>query len=312
MWSNRWSTMPMHAFPDLRLPRPDRPGHARPHAGQRRAGHPPAVRPERRTSRSGPWATSRATCSTTGRSATRHRRACGTAPDGAGAPPRWPTCCAEALRSDRGTRRSSSPAWAWARPSPMQFHKLTSTDGFIAFDLDDAPAVGVVRLAPKVLRDGAELLARSTTYAAASFGLQVGGASAGINAKPDDRDAALAAFLAGGGGARRVRPLAPRPGRGHHHRRPRPAPEGRAAQRSRSTRPTAGESAVAAALGALGSLDGKTSGHRRQRPAHRGGRRLCRRPTAPRRSRRRRSTPIATPCSWRARPGCSSTTWPPP
>ena len=53
----------------------------------------------------------------------------------------------------------------------MPIQKLTSTDGFIAFDLDGAPAVGVVRLAPKVLRDGAELLARSTTYAAASFGL---------------------------------------------------------------------------------------------------------------------------------------------
>ena len=24
MWSNRWSTMPIHAFPELRLPRPDR------------------------------------------------------------------------------------------------------------------------------------------------------------------------------------------------------------------------------------------------------------------------------------------------
>jgi hypothetical protein len=45
----------------------------------------------------------------------------------------------------------------------MQVHKLTSTDGFIVFDLDDAPALGVVRMAPKVLRDGAELLARSTT-----------------------------------------------------------------------------------------------------------------------------------------------------
>ncbi|HEY9556646.1 MAG TPA: Glu/Leu/Phe/Val dehydrogenase dimerization domain-containing protein, partial [Acidimicrobiales bacterium] len=77
----------------------------------------------------------------------------------------------------------------------MPIQKLTSTDGFIAFDLDGAPAVGVVRLAPKVLRDGAELLARSTTYAAASFGLNVGGGSAGINAKPEGRDAALAAFL---------------------------------------------------------------------------------------------------------------------
>src|SRR3546814_19299921 len=70
----------------------------------------------------------------------------------------------------------------------MPIQKLTSTDGFIAFDLDGAPAVGVVRLAPKVLRDGAELLARSTTYAAASFGLNVGGGPAGLNAKPEGRD----------------------------------------------------------------------------------------------------------------------------
>ena len=60
----------------------------------------------------------------------------------------------------------------------MEIVKLESTDGFIAFDLGDAPAVGIVRQAPKVLRDGAELLARSTTYAAASFGLAVGGGSA--------------------------------------------------------------------------------------------------------------------------------------
>ena len=41
----------------------------------------------------------------------------------------------------------------------MAFHQLTSTDAFIVFDLGDAPAVGVVRQAPKVLKDGAELLA---------------------------------------------------------------------------------------------------------------------------------------------------------
>ncbi|MGE3621511.1 MAG: hypothetical protein AB7L84_13710 [Acidimicrobiia bacterium] len=76
----------------------------------------------------------------------------------------------------------------------MAWQKLTSTDGFIIWDLGEVPAVGIVRLAPKVLRDGAELLARSTTYAAASFGLQVGGGSAGLNAK-DDRDAAVAAFV---------------------------------------------------------------------------------------------------------------------
>ena len=74
--------------------------------------------------------------------------------------------------------------------------KLTSTDGFIAFDLDDAPAAGVTRSAPKILVDGASLLARSLTYRFASFERQVGGASAGVNAAPADRAAALAAYVA--------------------------------------------------------------------------------------------------------------------
>ena len=138
----------------------------------------------------------------------------------------------------------------------MEILKLESTDGFIAFDLGDVPSVGVVRQAPKVLRDGAELLARSTTYTAASFGLELGGGSAGLNAKPDDRDAALAAFL------EEVMPLVesgrwlPGPGVGI-------APDDlaslpRAGDRSTAFDQTsAGESAVAAALGALGSLDGK-------------------------------------------------------
>ena len=139
----------------------------------------------------------------------------------------------------------------------MEFHKLESTDGFIVFDLGDAPAVGVVRQAPKVLRDGAELLARSTTYAAASFGLQVGGGSAGINAKPDDRDAALGRVPRGGRAARGERTLAPGPGRRHRAPTTWPASPRPTSGPRRSTRPTAGESAVAAALGALGSLDGK-------------------------------------------------------
>lgn len=74
-------------------------------------------------------------------------------------------------------------------------HKLSSTDAFIAFDLDDAPAVGITRLARKVLADGAQLLARSTTYSFASFGIQMGGASAGINAEGDDVDPAVASFV---------------------------------------------------------------------------------------------------------------------
>ena len=146
-----------------------------------------------------------------------------------------------------------------ARPRPVHFQKLTSTDGFIAFDLGDAPAVGVVRLAPKVLRDGAELLARSTTYAAASFGLSVGGGSAGLNAKPDVREATIAAFLeeaaelvgsgrwiVGAGVGLRPEELDSLPG---------------GAARAAAFDPLAtGESAVAAALGALGSLDGKQLG----------------------------------------------------
>lgn len=138
----------------------------------------------------------------------------------------------------------------------MQVHKLQSTDGFIVFDLDDAPAVGVVRLAPKVLRDGAELLARSTTYAAASFGLALAGGSAGINAKPDDKDAALAAFL------EEVAPLVESgrwlPGSGVGVTTDDLSPLPRAEARATAFDQTmAGESAVAAALGAIGSLDGR-------------------------------------------------------
>lgn len=78
----------------------------------------------------------------------------------------------------------------------MKIHRLSSTDAFIAFDLADAPSVGVTRLARKVLQDGAELLARSTTYAFASFGIKMGGGSAGINAEGDARDGAVASFTA--------------------------------------------------------------------------------------------------------------------
>src|SRR5829696_8109833 len=83
------------------------------------------------------------------------------------------------------------------RESPLvKVQRLTSTDGFIVFDLDAATtSVGVARLAPKVLQDGAVLLARSVTYAFASFGVAGhGGASAAINAKADARDEAVKAF----------------------------------------------------------------------------------------------------------------------
>jgi glutamate dehydrogenase/leucine dehydrogenase len=79
----------------------------------------------------------------------------------------------------------------------VKVDELTGTDGFVVIDLDDATtSVGIARLAPKVLRDGAELLARSVTYAFAAFGVQGhGGASAAVNAKPEARDDAVAAFV---------------------------------------------------------------------------------------------------------------------
>jgi glutamate dehydrogenase (NAD(P)+) len=78
----------------------------------------------------------------------------------------------------------------------VQIQKLTTTDAFIVFDLDGAPGAGITRSAPKILVDGATALARTLTYRFASFERQVSGASAGINAKPEDRAAAVAAYVA--------------------------------------------------------------------------------------------------------------------
>lgn len=74
--------------------------------------------------------------------------------------------------------------------------KFETLNAFIAFDFADArPSVGIVRCAPKILQGGAKEMARSLTYRYASFGMQVGGASAGINADPADRATAIAAFV---------------------------------------------------------------------------------------------------------------------
>ncbi len=74
-------------------------------------------------------------------------------------------------------------------------HKLTSTNAFIIFDLEDAEtASGLVRCAPKILPSSAKELARSATYTFAAHGCKRGGASAGINAKGSERDEAVRAF----------------------------------------------------------------------------------------------------------------------
>ena len=92
----------------------------------------------------------------------------------------------------------------WVRIAAVKLQRLSSTDGFVVRDVEGATtSSGVVRLAPKVLLDGAVLLARTVTYAFASFGVaEAAGASAGVNAKPEDRAQAWAAFLD------EVRPLA--------------------------------------------------------------------------------------------------------
>ena len=78
----------------------------------------------------------------------------------------------------------------------VTMRRLTSTDGFVVIDLDDAPmAIGIARSAPKVLVDGATWLARSETYRYAFFGRRVSGASAAVNAPIDEKAAAIGAFV---------------------------------------------------------------------------------------------------------------------
>lgn len=142
----------------------------------------------------------------------------------------------------------------------MQIHQLGQVNAFVVIDLEGAErAAGTVRLAPKILRDGAVLLARSATYQFASFGWQVSGASAGISAPADGRDAAVAQFV-----AELATDTGPsvllEPGKGV-------TDEDLAPLRAIDPRPAAfwlgrhrltGLSAMAATHAALGGLDGRT------------------------------------------------------
>lgn len=72
----------------------------------------------------------------------------------------------------------------------------TDMTGFVVVDLDDAPtADGLVRAAKKILVDGARTMARSRTYAWALLGEKVSGASAAINATPDQLEAGVGTFV---------------------------------------------------------------------------------------------------------------------
>lgn len=78
----------------------------------------------------------------------------------------------------------------------MKVHKLETVDAFVVVDLEGATSArGIVRAAPKVLVDGATWLARSQTYQFGVFERPLSGASAGINAKPDERAGAVARFV---------------------------------------------------------------------------------------------------------------------
>ncbi len=77
----------------------------------------------------------------------------------------------------------------------MPVQNLTSTDAFVVVDIPDVPAAGVVRCARKILTSSATDLARTATYTFATFGHQVSGASAGINAEGDAIPAAKEAFV---------------------------------------------------------------------------------------------------------------------
>ncbi|NCG36461.1 MAG: hypothetical protein GWP48_02900 [Actinobacteria bacterium] len=82
----------------------------------------------------------------------------------------------------------------------MRIHKFSSTEAFIAIDLEGAEASsGPVRWARKVLQGGAKDLARSQTYTYAVLGMARGGASAGISAEGPDRGTAIEAFVAEAG-----------------------------------------------------------------------------------------------------------------
>jgi glutamate dehydrogenase (NAD(P)+) len=145
----------------------------------------------------------------------------------------------------------------------METRKLDSTDAFVVFDLEGAErAAGVVRLAPKILVDGAVNLARSQTYEFASFEQAVGGASAGINAKPDGRDAAVKAFAAEVGDWVAGGSLSLDPAKGVTvvDLEPLAALDRRAALARTAQAELTGISVAVATEAALGGVDGKTVG----------------------------------------------------
>ncbi len=140
--------------------------------------------------------------------------------------------------------------------------KLATVDAFVVFDLDHAEtSCGLVRQAPKILVDGAALLARSQTYQFASFEMQVGGASAGINTTSSERQVAVDRFV------EEIRPMVadgrflPDPGKGvtAGDLSPLRAVDPRDARYFELHDPLVALGLAEAGTAALGGLDGRTA-----------------------------------------------------
>lgn len=77
----------------------------------------------------------------------------------------------------------------------MRIHRLTTVDGFIAFDLDDSPVnAGGTRYAPDVTEAETALLARAMTYKFGVLGRNLGGAKGGVRGAPAEKDALMHAY----------------------------------------------------------------------------------------------------------------------
>ncbi|HYZ91830.1 MAG TPA: Glu/Leu/Phe/Val dehydrogenase dimerization domain-containing protein [Actinomycetota bacterium] len=84
----------------------------------------------------------------------------------------------------------------------MGIHRLTTVDGFIAFDFDDARfSGGGTRFAPDVTEHEASLLARAMTYKFGVLGLQAGGAKGAVRGTPEQKKELIARYC------EEVRPL---------------------------------------------------------------------------------------------------------
>jgi glutamate dehydrogenase/leucine dehydrogenase len=77
----------------------------------------------------------------------------------------------------------------------VSIYRLTTVDGFIAFDFDDARfSAGGTRYAPDVTEAEAALLARAMTYKFGVLGLQAGGAKGAVRGTPEQKTELMARY----------------------------------------------------------------------------------------------------------------------